>query len=114
MQLNLDAMEQRLQSPPYARVLESLQEVGFNSLYGLLGTYGAQRSDLAGWLQDAQINRDGNLRLQYLAGMALNRSMEALIYNEILAARQFPKNLFTGSPEALQKLTYNLQAQANQ
>ncbi len=114
LKLNLDEMEQRLARPDHARVLESIREVGFGSLYGLLGTYGAQRSDLTEWLQDAEINRDGNLRLQYLAGMALNRSMEYLIYSQILNARQFPKNLFTGSEEAMQKLSYNMQAQANQ
>jgi spermidine synthase len=114
MQLNLDEMEQRLARPDHARVLQSIREVGFGSLYGLLGTYGAQPSDLTGWLQDAEINRDGNLRLQYLAGMALNRSMEYVIYSQILSARQFPRNLFVGSPEALEKLSFNMQEQANQ
>ena len=37
----------------------------------LLTTYGGQARDLAPWLADAEINRDSNLRLQYLAGMGL-------------------------------------------
>ena len=46
-----------------------------------------------GW-PDAQINRDGNLRLQYLAGMALNNNKEGEIYGEMLKYRQYPDDLF--------------------
>jgi len=35
---------------------------------------------LKSWLTGAEINLDGNLRLQYLAGLALNNSMEGAIY----------------------------------
>ena len=37
------------------------------------------------WLADAELNRDRNLRLQYLAGLALNRYDERAIYREIVA-----------------------------
>ncbi len=102
--INLDNLEQRLQSPPYARVAQSLRDVGFGSIYDLLATYAGQDQDLKPWLRDAEINRDGNLRLQYLAGMALNISQEGYIYSEMLKYRQFPANLFTGSEEKMQRL----------
>ena len=73
------------------RVTQSLTDVGFNSLVGLLATYGGQAVDLQQWTAGAEINRDGNLRLQYLAGLALNQSMEGAIYNEILSYRKFPE-----------------------
>ena len=38
----------------------------------MLATYSGRAADLAPWLKNADINRDRNLRLQYLAGMALN------------------------------------------
>ena len=54
----------------------------------------------------AEINRDGNLRLQYLAGLALNISMEGAIYNEMLGYRRFPQNLFVGSEARVRNLMY--------
>ena len=57
---------------------------------GLLATYAGQEPDLRPWLAGAEINRDGNLRLQYLAGLALNISMEGSIYNDILNLPPFP------------------------
>jgi spermidine synthase len=60
------------------------------------------------------INRDGNLRLQYMAGLALNTSMEAAIYNTILNYRRFPRNLFTGTPEKLEALRVSMESLANQ
>ena len=46
----------------------------------------------------------GDLRLQYLAGMALNVSMEGAIYSEMLKYKRYPSNLFTGSEQTLQQL----------
>src|SRR5207253_482156 len=82
------------------------------SVNGLLSTYAGQRSDLQQWLAGAEINRDDNLRLQYLAGLALNTSMEATIYSQILGYRTFPKNIFFGSDETLQRLMATIQAMA--
>ncbi len=66
----------------------------------LLSTYAGQAAELRPWLVGAEINRDGNLRLQYLAGLALNDARENSIYNEIGSYRRFPDNLFAGSSEA--------------
>ena len=92
--IDVDRMEQRFASPPYARVVRSLAEVGFQSPMSLVTTYAGRAQDLKPWLASAEINRDGNLRLQYLAGLALNFSQENLIYQEMLNYRQFPDSLF--------------------
>ena len=68
--------------------------MGFAPPSQLLGTYAGQASDLRPWLADAEINRDGNLRLQYLAGLALNNNQEGEIYGAILQYRHYPDNLF--------------------
>ena len=112
--IDVDAMETRLNKPEYEAVTRSLHDVGFNSLVGLLATYGGQAADLQQWTAGAEINRDGNLRLQYLAGLALNDSMEGAIYNEILSYRKFPRNLFVGSEPRLQALAAAMQDLANQ
>ena len=97
-------LQARLDNPAYSPVVQSLREVGFGSMYDLLSTYAGQDQDLKPWLRDAEINRDGNLRLQYLAGLALNISQEGYIYSEMLKYRQFPVNLFAGSEEKMQRL----------
>ena len=95
--INLDSMQARLSSPDGARVSQSLAEVGLSSAISLMSTYGGQARDLAPWLTDAQINRDANLRLQYLAGMGLNRYESASIFEDMLKYRTFPENLFVGA-----------------
>jgi spermidine synthase len=98
--IDLDMIEARLKSPEYARVAQSLREIGFNSAVDLFSTYAGNASDLEPWLRNAPINRDRNLRLQYLAGLGLNLYQSGPIYAEMLAHRRMPQNLFFGS-EAL-------------
>jgi spermidine synthase len=102
--IDLDALGEKLNRPEYARVVGSLRNVGFESLTDLLSTYAGQDQDLKPWLQGAEINRDGNLRLQYLAGLALNVNAETVIYNQMLQYRRFPANLFKGSEARMQAL----------
>jgi spermidine synthase len=104
IKINLDEMEAKLQSPKYAQVAQSLREIGFNSAVELFSTYAGQNADLAPWLRDAAINRDRNLRLQYLAGMGLNLYQSGPIYSEMLVHTKFPENLFTGSPTTMQAI----------
>ena len=99
--INVDELQARLDSPQYGRVAQSLRDVGFNSADDLLSIYSGQDSDLRPWLADATINLDSNLRLQYMAGMALNNSREDVIYRAILDYRRFPSNIITGSPERI-------------
>jgi len=107
--IDLDALQRRADQPDHAAVAKSLNDVGFNSLTGLLANYAGQESDLRPYLAGAEINRDGNLRLQYLAGLALNTSMEGAIYNDILNYRRPPRNLFVGSEDRLQALEVAMQ-----
>ncbi|HKE28314.1 MAG TPA: fused MFS/spermidine synthase [Bryobacteraceae bacterium] len=110
MKIDLDKIEDRLAQPADARVVESLREVGFRSAVDLFSVYAGQAEDLRPWLTGAEINEDGNLRLQYLAGLALNNSQEGGIYEQMLGYRRFPANLFTGSGVRLQTLMAAMQA----
>jgi spermidine synthase len=107
--INLDQMEERLRRPEYAQLTQSLHEIGFNSAVDLFSTYAGQASDMSGWLRDASINRDRNLRLQYLAGMGLNLYQSAPIYSGMLAYSRFPENLFVGSEPLMQALREGIQ-----
>jgi spermidine synthase len=102
--IDIDAIQARLNLPEYAPVAQSLREIGFNSAVDLFSTYAGQASDLSGWLRDATINRDRNLRLQYLAGLGLNLYQSGTIYSDMLAYSKFPERLFAGSPEQIQRV----------
>ncbi len=98
-QINLDKIQERLNQTGYAQVSRSLREIGFASALDLFAEYSGQASDLAPWLQDAQINHDLNLRLEYLAGFTLNEQNGNSIYHDLLAYRKYPNELFVGSPQ---------------
>jgi spermidine synthase len=104
LQIDADLLQERLNRPAYADVAKSLDEVGFGTAVRLLSTYGGRASDLQPWLAGAQINRDQNLRLQYLAGMGLNANETEQVYDQILNYRRFPEELFIGSGEHAQAL----------
>jgi spermidine synthase len=95
--IDLDEMEARLQRPEYAAVKESLSEIGMYSAIDLFATYSGSAEDMAPWLRDAQINRDRNLRLQYLAGRGLNLYRADAIYAEMLPYAKDPQGVFVGS-----------------
>jgi spermidine synthase len=109
LKIDADAIERRMENPADAPIAKSLHDVGFGSVVDLLATYAGQRGDLLPWLEGAEINRDGNLRLQYMAGLALNTSMEGAIYNEILSYRRYPRNMIVASPPIEQALRAVLQ-----
>ena len=104
MKIDVDAIEARLAQPQYAIVAQSLREIGFNSATELFSTFAGNEPMLRPWLADAQINRDRNLRLQFLAGMSLNMYDQAGIYSQMLQYRKYPDGLFTGSPERLAQI----------
>jgi spermidine synthase len=80
-----------------ARVAASLQQVGFGSAAALFATYAGRGPDLREWLAGAAINRDRNLRLQYIAGMGRGQQRGSQIYHQMLAHRRFPRDLFAES-----------------
>jgi spermidine synthase len=104
LKIDVDALEDRLAQPAYQPVADSLHEVGYNSAADLLATYAVSASDLRGWLRGAQINRDHNLRLQYLAGLGLNNYLAPVIYNRMLNYGSFPTDIFSGSEVRLGQL----------
>jgi len=95
--IDVAAMQKHLDRDDHQRVRESLKQVSFPSAIALLATYAGQGPDLAPWLEDAQINQDRNMRLEYLAGMALNSSIEDDIFQDMLKYRRYPKSLFITS-----------------
>src|SRR5579872_781771 len=97
-------MQRRLNRPDYAGVKQSLSEVGFHSALGLVSSYAGRGPDLERWLADAQINRDRNLRLQFIAGMQPDVQGGTFIYDDMLRFRTFPESLFVTSPERRQEL----------
>ena len=104
LKIDVDALEDRLTRPEYKPVADSLHEVGYNSAADLLATYAVSASDLRGWLRGAQINRDRNLRLQYLAGLGLNNYLAPVIYSRMLNYGSFPADIFSGSAIRLGQL----------
>jgi spermidine synthase len=104
MKIDVSAIEERLKTPQYAEVSQSLREIGFNSATELFGTFAGNEPMLRPWLADAQINRDRNLRLQFLAGASLNTYDQAGIYSQMLQYRRFPEGLFVGTPEQLMQI----------
>jgi spermidine synthase len=101
---NIDEWETRLNSPGYTAVKDSLREISIYSAIDLFANYAGRASDMKAYLADAQINRDRDLRLQYLAGLGLNLYQSGPIYAEILRHKKYPEGLFSGSPDAMQKL----------
>jgi spermidine synthase len=102
--IDLSRMETLIASPEFAVVAKSLREIGFNSATALFSTYAGRGPELQPWLTDAQINRDNNLRLQFLAGLGMNIDQRSEIYQGILKYRRYPEDLFVGSAERLQVL----------
>jgi spermidine synthase len=96
-QVDVEALSTRLEGPGYARVRQSLGEIGINSLIDLFAGYTGRKSELAPWLVGAEINRDRNLRLQYLAGMGKYSIEIEDIFAEIDRFRTFPESLFVAS-----------------
>ncbi len=104
LRIDLDEMEERIGYREGSRVAESLAEVGMNSPVDLFATYAGRKADLARWLERAPINRDRNLRMQYLAGLGLNLDEAAAIYSGMLAYRRFPEDVFRGSAGRMDSL----------
>jgi len=123
--IDLDRVREKLNSANYIRVRESLLEVGFGAdikgrewkpnlwndpAVSLLATYAGRAADMKDWMENAQLNTDRNLRLQYLAGMSVNSFMGGEILNGILKYYTFPGDMFSGSPQQIQEMKLALEA----
>jgi spermidine synthase len=94
IRIDVDALQQRLEREDHRLVLSTLKELDLGSALGLSATYAGRSADLDHWLVDAEINRDRNLRLQYLAGMGLNIDDSKFIFDTLIAQRRYPDELF--------------------
>ena len=112
--IDIDKMEARLNSAGYAPMAKSLSEIGIFSAVDLLSTFAGEGSDLKGWLKDATINHDRNLRLQYLAGLGLNLYQADPIYKNMVAFARYPDQVFTGSGPSIQRLRQAMAFPLNQ
>ena len=103
--IDVDAIQARLQRPEYAPMAKSLKEIGMNTAVDLFSTYAGRKPDLEPWLRDATLNRDRNLRLQYLAGLGLNLYQADVIYADMLKhVTKVPDDLFIASDATKQQL----------
>jgi len=102
--INVDRVQARLTAAANAPIAKSLSDISIYSATDLFGTYAGRASDMAGWLQGASLNRDRNLRLQYLAGLGLNLYQSDAIYRNMIKDSQYPEGLFEGSPATLAAL----------
>jgi spermidine synthase len=103
--IDVDGVQAILSRPELEPVARSLGEVGMYSAVDLFSNYAGTPSDLAPWLKDAQINRDRNLRLQYLAGLGAHLYRSDVIYADMLRySSTYPDNLFVGSEPTLASL----------
>jgi spermidine synthase len=104
LRVDVVQLETRMSDPAYARVRDSLAPLGLGTAIELLSTYAGRQTDLHAWLASAEINRDRNLRLQYLAGLQLESHAGADAYGEMLGHRKFPDDIFIASAGPLQNL----------
>jgi len=104
LKIDLDEIQARLDRADYAPVAESLREVQFFSAIDLFATYAGRMDDLGQWTRGVDLNRDGDLRLQYWGGWGINSTLEDVIYRQMLSYRRPPAGLFTGSPAKLEAL----------
>lgn len=102
--IDVEAVQRHLSEPLMVPVARSLGEIGMYSAIDLFSNYAGMKTDLAPWLADAAINRDRNLRLQYLAGMGFNLYQSEAIYADMLQYSQWPNDLFIGSDATKQQL----------
>jgi spermidine synthase len=103
--IDVDHIQAKLDRPEYVKVAQSLREVSMSSATDLFSTYAGRKPDLAVWLRDASINRDRNLRLQYLAGLGLDLYQADVIYADMLRnVTRLPEDLFIASDQTKRTL----------
>ncbi len=108
--IDIDDVQARLEDPANAPIANSLAEVGIYNAVDLFGTYAGSARDLEGWLSDAEINTDRNLKLQYLAGLGLNLYENAAIHRSMVQDVAYPDDLFAGSQDTLTRLRARIDA----
>lgn len=108
LRIDVTALRQRFDHPNFKPVQRALGELGLGSAHDLLSTYAGRLPEIRSWLAGAEINRDRNLRLQYLAGLQLGATSGPAVHDELLRLRGFPEELFTGEEPDLRPLRRSL------
>jgi spermidine synthase len=114
--INLDEVQQKLSRPEYQPIAQSLAEIGMYNVIDLFANFAGNKQQLAPWLADATINRDRNLKLQYLAGLGVHLYQSDVIYADMLRYADYPQGTFTGSDgmlAQLQQAMTRMQGRAN-
>jgi spermidine synthase len=91
MEIDVDSLVQRIEGNP--RVQKALEEVDLGYTVTFLASFVARGVDLRDWLLGAEINHDRSLRLQYLAGRAIDETNGMEIYRAVATYRRFPEAL---------------------
>jgi spermidine synthase len=99
--IDMAALDKRLQNVVISPILKT---VNLDTAAAILHTFGGRASDLTPWTSTGQTNYDSNLRLQYLAGQAVNNFLATQIQSEILRYRRFPEGLLKVSDEQRDEL----------
>ena len=103
-QIWVDEIETQLRSAHLAPVDASLVQAGIYGAVELFGNYAGRARDLKGWVSDAEVNHDRDLRLQYLAGLGLNLHVGDEIYRDLVSYRTYPADLFVASDSTVDRL----------
>ncbi len=102
----LNMMKQPLLAP-------SLAETNINNIISFLSHYSGNKSDISNWLQNAELNDDKNLRLEYLAGKALDLQKADKIYSEMTSSVKYPHDNFILSDKNKFKLLHYFENKTN-
>jgi hypothetical protein len=96
-------MSQIIENFSSPKVRDSLADVGIPSVQVMIDLFAGVTEDFEWWLADAQLNRDRNLRLEYLAGRALNAQYSDEIYRNMISrtlSRELSfRSMFFGKPD---------------
>ena len=109
--INLDEIQAKLARPEYAPIAQSFADIGMFNVIDLFSTFAGNAKQLQPWTADATINRDRNLKLQYLAGLGVHLYQSDVIYAGMLRHASYPEGTFTGSPELMAQLRERMRQQ---
>jgi hypothetical protein len=102
MSFDLTRVQTAIEDNPMLRA--SLGEAELGSALALLSTFAGNAASMTEWLADAERNVDVSLRLQYLAGLSLDRYQDAEIFAAIRSSFRIPDGMFTGAAHELDAL----------
>ena len=102
--INSEKIQDRLDSSP--TIKNSLSVVKYDSAMSVLKTFSGQINDIATWLEGAELNRDKNLRLEYLAGQSLDDYGKDKIHYAMTKDLSYPKSIFSVSSSEENTLRY--------